>query len=1174
MRLRSRAGIIAGGAVALVLVLVLGMMLARTGAVSAQAPAPAPATTDAAEQLAIHRNLGKAFYENPITYAQSVEEFTKALALQPDSVRERVNLGMALLRAGKTAEGVAELLKAQQQDPALPHTWFNLGIVYKKEGEHEKAIAQFEQMVKLAPGDAISQYNLGYLYRLTNKVAEALPYFEAAARLDPNLAGARFQLYNAYRAAGRAADAARELARFQELRRMQAGAAIPEDLDWSFYSEVYEPLEAAPPTAAEPNKPKLTITELAPPAEYERAGLVVLDYNSDARPDLLAWTDKAITLYRNGAEKIADTGLPVAPGPTSPGTAAQAIAGVAPGDFNNDGAIDLAILSGSDATLWLNKSGKFEKQAAQLPAGKYNKAVWLDYDHDYDLDLLLLGARSALARNIIAPGASPGSAAAFSDMTRDFPFVTGEATDAVVFDVVAYDNAFDLAVGYKDRTGVIYRDRMGGRYEAVDTPLIPEAVRNMTAVDWNNDGWTDLAIAHLEYAQLRGLGEELESSSMALNGSYEVLLLRNREGVIEREEQGLSLTTTYPTFVDFDNDGYSDLLSAGQGLMFAKPNRAGAFTDDNVYIEGGPIVARMVAADWDQDGRKDLATIAFGGGIERLRNETEPARAWVSVSLEGVKNMKLAPGARVEVKAGRLYQKQTFNGVPLVFGLGAAQQIDTIRITWPNGLIQNETKVAVNQRLAYKEAQRLSGSCPMIFTWNGKEFEFITDVLGVAPLGASLGDGQYFPVDHDEYIQIPGRALVPVNGKYEIRITEELREVAYVDQVKLIAVDHPAAIEIFTNDKFKSPPFPEFRLFGLDRRIYPRTARDHRGNDVLPRLLKRDQAYPDGFSREYSGVAEPHDLDLDFGEASPEFLGDNKAVLILNGWLDWADGSTFRAVSQESPDFSASLGLPYLQVKNARGEWETVIADMGIPAGKPKTISVDLTGKFLTKSREVRIATGMALYWDEIFLSASNAVDAAGAGPLVKMSDVKMDSVDLQFRGWSRPVIHPQRTQPERFNYHEWMPATMWNPTPGLYTRYGDVKPLLTKVDDKLVVMGSGDEMRYIFDAASLPPLPAGWQRNFLLKVDGWAKDQDANTAHGTSVEPLPFHGMSQYPYPATEKFPDGEEHRVYRSEYNTRPALRIVRPLAPESPHPPAALTRNMGAPSADEIEMLEAAQ
>jgi len=420
----------------------------------------------------------------------------------------------------------------------------------------------------------------------------------------------------------------------------------------------------------------------------------------------------------------------------------------------------------------------------------------------------------------------------------------------------------------------------------------------------------------------------------------------------------------------------------------------------------------------------------------------------------------------------------------------------------------------------------------MIFTWNGKRFQFITDVLGVAPLGASSGDGQYFPVDHNEYVQIPGEALAERDGKYEIRITEELREVSYLDRVQLIALDHPAATEIFTNEKFKSPPFPEFRLYGASRRVYPVAARDSEGRDVLARLVKRDQTYPDGFRRDYNGVAELHHLDLDFGSAARG----GRAVLILNGWVDWADGSTFLRAAQES---KAGLILPYLQVRNARGEWQTVIEDMGIPAGKPKTIAVDLTGKWLSASREVRIVTNLCVYWDEIFLSENSAA------PEARLTPVEAELADLHFRGFSKPRIDPARKQPEAFDYQTWMPVSMWNPTPGLYTRYGDVRPLVTAVDDKLVVMGSGDEMRLLFPATGLPALKAGWKRDFLLLVDGWAKDGDYNTAFSQSVEPLPFHAMSAYPCPASQHFPDDADHRAYRDLYNTRPALRLVRPLA-----------------------------
>ena len=106
------------------------------------------------DRIGRYRNLGKAFYENPTTQPQAVDEFKKALDLAPNSAREHVNYGLALLRAGKTKEGVAELERAQKLDPKIPHTWFNLGIVFKKEGEYAPAVAQFQGLLRLASGRA------------------------------------------------------------------------------------------------------------------------------------------------------------------------------------------------------------------------------------------------------------------------------------------------------------------------------------------------------------------------------------------------------------------------------------------------------------------------------------------------------------------------------------------------------------------------------------------------------------------------------------------------------------------------------------------------------------------------------------------------------------------------------------------------------------------------------------------------------------------------------------------------------------------------------------------------------------------------------------------------------------------------------------------------------------
>jgi hypothetical protein len=1043
-----------------------------------------PSSESVSDTLWHHRNLGKAFYENPTTQLMAVDEFKKALDLAPESARERVNYGLALLRAGKTAEGVEELLKAQKQDPGVPHTWFNLAITYKRDSDYDKAIQQFEQMVKLVPDEAVSHYNLGVLYKLTARPDLSLRHFEEAARLDPNLAGPHFQLYNAYRASGKDDDSARELAAFQEIKKRQTGAAVPEDLEWSYYSEIYDVSEPAAddsPAAAVKFNDRVITCRLTP----ERAGLAVLYADGDGKPDILAWSKDKAQLLRNGWNPTDNSGLGDLKG----------LIAIVPGDYNNDGLADLCVLSDAGAALYENKKGTFQKTALTLPSGRYNRAVWLDYDHDGDVDLFLLGEKSALARNNGASG--------FSDETTSFPFVTGNAADGTLVDLVADTSGKDLAVVYRDRSAVLYRDRLAGRYEAITLDTIPAGPTSVTAYDVDNDGWTDLIASYPEA----------------------VRTILNRRGHLEAG-QAVEGAHGPAVFADFENRALSDLVAGGsvfRNLGLDRFVRSGG--DD------GRAVA-IAAADFDQDGLVDLARIDADGTLHLLRNETVTGNKWLQLTLQGVKNAKLAPGAHVEVKAGRWYQKKTYTGVPLSFGVNSSREIDTVRITWPNGLIQNQPRQAVGKAETFKEAQRLSGSCPMIFAWNGNNYEFITDVLGVAPLGASSGEGGHFPLDHDEYVQIPGTSLALVDGKYEIRITEELHEVSYLDNLRLIALDHPADAEIFTNDKFKSPPFPEFRLFGVRRRIYPASAREDAGRDVTDRLIKRDRAYPDGFERTYSGIAKPHTLELDFGKAAP----DNRAVLFLNGWVDWADGSTFLAASQES---SNGLVLPYLQVKNRAGQWQTVINDMGIPAGKPKTIAVDLTGKFLSDSREVRIVTNMCVYWDEVFLAEDSST------PQVQLTPVSALYADLHFRGFSRPTIDSERKQPESFDYSSRMLSSMWNPTPGLYTRYGDVRSLLESIDDRMVIMGSGDEIKLLFPAAGLPELRGGWQRDFLLLVDGWAKDADPNTAFSQSVEPLPFHGMSGYPYAQGEHFPDDEFHNIYRAQYNTRPALHLLRPLA-----------------------------
>jgi len=987
-------------------------------------------------RLAQYRNLGKAFYENPTTQKQAVEEFRLALALAPNSVREQVNYGLALLRAGETQRGSAELEKAQKTDPKVPHTWFNLGVALRKQGKQDQALPQFRGMERLVPDEPVTHYQIGSILKAKGDLAGAVKEFEIARQLNLRLAAPHFQLYGLYRQIRQEEAAAEELGVFQDLKKQQEGAAIPEDMEWSAYAEIYDPIGEP---ASAPLAPAVYRSErIASGFTGKAAGVTAIELDGGTRPSLIAWSATGAKLFRDGRVAVADSGL----------EQLRDVVFVAPADFDNDGLPDLCVITARGAELYRNENGRFRKQA-DLAAGSFRQAVWIDYDHDYDLDLILIGDEPRLLRN--------NGSAGFSDETKRFPFVKGRALQAVRFDLEPDTQGFDLIASYQDRAGVLYRDRLGGTYSAVDLNALPAGATNLIAFDFNHDSRTDLA-------------------------AQPSILLLNRVGRFEK--------STPPAF---------------------------------------PPTGKFVATDFNADGHLDRAYIAADGTLTIDQDVTPNYGNWVEIALTGVKNIKSAIGAKVEVKAGTSYEKLTYAGVPLVFRLGAHANVETIRIFWPNGLIQNEIHQPVNRILAIKEKPRLAGSCPMIYTWDGNRFNFLTDVLGVAPLGASSGDGQFFGTDHQEYVSIPGDALKGKDGAYEVRVTEELREVSFMDQIKLQAVDHPASIEIVSNEKFKSPPYPEFRLFGVSHRIHPVSAHDQNGADVLPKLLKRDFVYPD-FRRSSTAVAELHSLDLDFGKAAAS----NHAVLILDGWLDWPDGSTFLAASQEHKD----LIFPYLQVKDPAGNWQTVVQDMGMPSGRQKRMAVDLAGKFLGDSREVRIVTNLCLYWDEIFLIED------GAAPPVKLTMLPMQSADLHFRGFSRAIIPKNRMEGESFDYNSVSATTTWNPTPGNYTRYGDVRALLSDTDDRMVIMGSGDEIQLRFSAAELPPLPEGWKRDFLLLVDGWAKDADANTAFSQTVLPMPFHAMTSYPYPAGQNYPHDPVHDRYQREYNTRPALRLIRSL------------------------------
>ncbi|MDQ2773754.1 MAG: FG-GAP-like repeat-containing protein, partial [Acidobacteriota bacterium] len=376
--------------------------------VAASAPQPE-------NKLWEYRNLGKAFYENPDTHLQAVEALHSALELAPHSVEERINYGIALLRAGKNEAAVAELTKAQKQDPSIPHTWFNLAIFYKHAGDYDKAIEQLRGMIRLVPNEPIPHYNLGAVLRAKSDLNAALPEFLEAEKLNPHLAGPHFQLFTLYQRKGDKDAAARERKEFEEAKKRNEGAAVPEDMEWCFYAELYDP--PVPRADARNEATKYDDHLVSTGWDAAASGMRLIDADGSGHADLLVWSRNQVVLYKRGSDAVKTSGL----------EGLRDVRTIAVGDYDNDGFPDLAIVTAKGASLFHNNHGSFTK-AMDLPgtAGA-TAALWLDYDHDYDLDLLLFGPAPALMRN--------NGNGKFEDHTSAFPFVKGQTLDAVAFAV-------------------------------------------------------------------------------------------------------------------------------------------------------------------------------------------------------------------------------------------------------------------------------------------------------------------------------------------------------------------------------------------------------------------------------------------------------------------------------------------------------------------------------------------------------------------------------------------------------------------------------------------------------------------------------------------------------------------------------------------------------------------
>ena len=292
----------------------------------------------------------------------------------------------------------------------------------------------------------------------------------------------------------------------------------------------------------------------------------------------------------------------------------------------------------------------------------------------------------------------------------------------------------------------------------------------------------------------------------------------------------------------------------------------------------------LASADIDGDGDTDLVTRVTGGAgrhsLVVLRRRRKQAGVAARPPL-GQGQQPQRDGSKIELRAGSLRQKlETSSAWPspspsdIVFGLGTRTSADVVRVLWPAGIVQAELPAAAapaagvvpHATLELTELDRKPSSCPYLFTWNGERFEFITDFMGGGEMGYQHAPGVIGQPDPEEFTRIDGSRLAPRNGRYELRVTNELEETLFLDQARLIAVDHPASVEVHPREGAFSPPFP---ASSSTPPLTPgRVARalDDAGRDVTARLLATDRQYVDTLPLErIRGYARPHALTLDLG---------------------------------------------------------------------------------------------------------------------------------------------------------------------------------------------------------------------------------------------------------------------------------------------------------------------
>ncbi len=1050
-------------------------------------------------------NLGKSQLESGDS-AKAVEFFRQALVLNPTLPEAQLNLANAYLLANQADSAIQQAQQVLAVDRNSAAAFYVLGCAHLRKGQGEDALKAFQQSHKIDPAVTALNFQMGLAHERLGHGEEAVQQFQTVIEFEPEHPAANYRLSQALLRLGRQAEAAEALKKHQDLLAKRPSA--PSDVatfERCKYTMAKLPFKLEQPLADGVKVLFADATATSFRTANYQGPVGVIDLAHDGRNSLFVRDGDGFRLLLNS------NGTLVAQEKLWPGIAGATYLCALVGDLQNDQTEDVVVLGDKGAHVFkftTNGVVSDATRAAGFGALTAVDGVLVDFDYTGKLGLIALqpdGKGIRAFRNLSSTFAMYFSE---SGVTSGLP-ATVTAGRHLVLEDWNNDELLDLMITRESEAPLLFARERGGPFSATNAvyPTSPISA----AGDLNNDSITDVA---------------------SVTGDQLVLSFGGGKPAVNLPLGAAAAAGV--TLVDYDNDGWMDICVYGDGLKLWRNRGSAGFVDvsKDLGLAAGVSgrVRFLAAADFDLDCDTDLVVAVEGAGLKMLRNDGGNANWQLKLRLIGHRSNSSALGVRYEVSAGGLRAWRTVKQLPIEVGVGKHDQVDSVAVRWFDGFINNdEIKVSQCAIVALDEIEKPSGSCPYLYAWDGKGFRFVTDLLGAAPLGLPVSDTRVVDADPIEYVRIGSEESFPAKDGYHVlQITEELREVLYLDEAKLVVVDHPADAEVHSTSKLRpGGPFPAHGVVTLHKRQPLRSATNHDGADITTILADADgrMASPTRLrSRQLRGLAEPHSITLDFGPLETT----QPLVLALTGWLRFGGGMA-NVGAAHTPDLP--FPFPTLEVEtvgaDGAADWKPVDVTVGSPAGKTKTIVVDLAGKLPAGARRLRVTAAFEIHWDRaaLFEKRDNSE--------TRITMVSAADAHLHWRGYSEFEPWPWYL-PLTPNYSNVRSTADWTITPsGWATRYGSVGDLINTNDQALALVAGGDELTLRFAENALPPRPASAKRDFFLYTIGWDKDADFHCDLGFKIEPLPWQGMDSQLYgkQSRPEFP----HDDLMRRFNTR---------------------------------------